>query len=122
MKAATVLVVDDEQQVRRLAEVILQAEGYQVYTAANAAEALALANHLQCGLNLLLTDMIMPETDGHDLILAIRRVCPYTDTLLMSGALLPGDARVRNYGILPKPFTMNQLLNTVKEALGGQIT
>jgi DNA-binding NtrC family response regulator len=122
MRAATVLVVDDEQQVRRLAEVILQAGGYRVYTAANGVEALALANQLQCRLNLLLTDMIMPEMDGHELILAIRRICPYMDTILMSGAFVPDDARFKNYGILPKPFTMNQLLSTVEEALGGQIT
>jgi two-component system cell cycle sensor histidine kinase/response regulator CckA len=114
--------VDDEQQVRRLAEVILQAAGYLVYTAASAADALVLANQLKCRLNLLLTDMIMPGMDGHELILAIRRICPYMDTVLMSGAFVPDDARFKNYGILPKPFTMNQLLDTVKEALGGQIT
>jgi two-component system cell cycle sensor histidine kinase/response regulator CckA len=122
MRAATVLVVDDEQQVRRLAEVILQAAGYQVYAAANAAEALVLAGQLKCSLNLLLTDMVMPEMDGHELILAIRNICPYMDTILMSGAFVPDDARFKNYGILPKPFTVDQLLNIVKDALNGQIT
>jgi DNA-binding NtrC family response regulator len=121
MRAATVLIVDDEQQVRRLAEVILQAAGYQVYTAANAADALVLAGQLKCSLNLLLTDMVMPEMDGHELILAIRNICPYMDTILMSGAFVPDDARFKNYGILPKPFTVDQLLNIVKDSLSGQI-
>lgn len=121
MRAATVLIVDDEDQVRRLAELILLAEGYQVYTAGNAVEALAIARQLECRLNLLLTDMVMPEIDGHELILSIRQVCPYMDTMVMSGGLLADDERLKNYGILPKPFTMDQLIGAVKEILGGQI-
>ena len=121
MRAATILIVDDEQQVLRMAELMLRAAGYEVYGASNATEALAFAAQVGCGLNLLLTDMIMPDIDGHDLILAIRRLCPNVDTIVMSGALLVDDVRVKNYKMICKPFTMDRLVDAVKEVLDGQI-
>jgi DNA-binding NtrC family response regulator len=120
MKSATILVVDDERPVRRLAERMLQSAGYQVCTAESPDEAIAIAERLQCGLNLLLTDMRMPGVDGHDLILKIRRICPHIDTMVYSG-FLPDDGRERNYPILPKPFTKDQLLGAVKTILDAQI-
>ena len=121
MAAATILIVDDQQQVLRMVEVMLQAAGYEVYAASNATDALAVARQVGCGLNLLLTDMMMPGIDGHDLILAIRRLCPNVDTIVMSGALSADDVRIKNYKIIWKPFTMDQLVEVVKEVLGGQI-
>ena len=121
MTAATILIVDDQQQVLRMAEVMLRAAGYEVYGAINATDALAIASQVGCELNLLLTDMIMPEIDGHELILAIRRLCPSVDTIVMSGALSADDVRVKNYKIINKPFTMDQLVEAVKEVLDGQI-
>ena len=121
MRAATILIVDDEQQVLRMAELMLRAAGYEVYGASNTTEALAFAAQVGCGLNLLLTDMIMPDIDGHDLILAIRRLCPNVDSIVMSGALLVDDVRVKNYKMICKPFTMDRLVDAVKEVLDGQI-
>ena len=121
MAAATILIVDDQQQVLRMVEVMLQAAGYEVYAASNATDALAVARQVGCGLNLLLTDMMMPDMDGHDLILAIRRLCPNVDTIVMSGALSADDVRIKNYKMICKPFTMDQLVEVVKEVLGGQI-
>ena len=120
MRAATILIVDDQQQVLRMVEFMLQAAGYEVYAASNATDALAVARQVGCGLNLLLTDMMMPDMDGHDLILAIRRLCPNVDTIVMSGALSADDARIKNYKIIWKPFTMDQLVEVVKEVLDGQ--
>ena len=121
MRPATILIVDDQQQVLQMAELMLRAAGYEVYGARNARDALAFANQVGCGLNLLLTDMIMPDIDGHELILAIRRLCPNMDTIVMSGALSADDVRVKNYKIIHKPFTMDQLVEAVKEVLDGQI-
>ena len=121
MKAATILVVDDQQQVLQMAELMLRAAGYEVYAARNATDALAIARQVGCGLDLLLTDMIMPEIDGHELILAIRRLCPNMHTIVMSGTLSADEAKVKNYKMIHKPFTMDQLVEAVKEALGGQI-
>ena len=120
MKAATILIVDDQPQVLRMAEVMLRAAGYEVCGARNATDALAFARKVGCGLNLLLTDMRMPGIDGHDLILAIRRLCPNVDTIVMSGALPADDVRIKNYKIIWKPFTMDQLVEVVKEVVDGQ--
>jgi DNA-binding NtrC family response regulator len=121
MRAETILIVDDQQQVIRIAEVMLRAAGYEVHGASNATDALAIASQVGCGLNLLLTDMIMPDIDGHDLMLALRRLCPNVDTIVMSGALSADDVRVKNYKLICKPFTMDQLVEAVKEVLDGQI-
>src|SRR5215216_1655887 len=117
MRAETILVVDDDPAVRGLAKWMLESGGYRVYAADSAKQAIALAQQLQCGLDLLLTDMAMPVTDGHDLIIAIRRMCPLVRTMAMSGALLPGESRHRDYFVLPKPFTRDELLATVKQIL-----
>jgi DNA-binding NtrC family response regulator len=103
-----------------MVEFMLQAAGYEVYAASNATDALAVARQVGCGLNLLLTDMMMPDIDGHDLILVIRRLCPNVDTIVMSGALSAEDVRIKNYTIIWKPFTMDQLVEVVKEVLDGQ--
>jgi len=120
MRTPTVLVVDDDPAVLRLSKLMLESEGYHVYAVENAKQAIAVAHELQCVLNLLLTDMVMPEVDGHDLIITIRRMCPLVKTMAMSGALLPGDSRDRNYPVLPKPFTQDQLLAAVKQILQTQ--
>ena len=121
MRAAKILIVDDQQQVLRIAEVMLRAAGYEVYVASNATDALAIADQVGCDLNLLLTDMRMPDIDGHELILALRQLCPNVDTIVMSGALSTDDVRIKNYKMIWKPFTMDQLVEVVKEVLDGQI-
>jgi DNA-binding NtrC family response regulator len=121
MRAAKILIVDDQQQVLRIAEVMLRAAGYEVYVASNATDALAIADQVGCDLNLLLTDMRMPDIDGHELILALRQLCPNVDTIVMSGALSADDVRIKNYKMIWKPFTMDQLVEVVKEVLDGQI-
>jgi two-component system, cell cycle sensor histidine kinase and response regulator CckA len=106
--------------VLRLTKWILEDEGYRVYAAETAKEALAIAEELQCGLDLLLTDMVMPVTDGHDLILAVRRMCPQTHTMAMSGAFSHGDIRQRDYFVLRKPFTRDGLLAAARQILNPQ--
>jgi two-component system, cell cycle sensor histidine kinase and response regulator CckA len=117
----TILVVDDEEAVRRFAQTILEAEGYHVHTAADASEAMDIAGRLECRLHLLVSDMIMPGCDGHQLIRSIRQLCPFVDTMLISGAFPENDMRWKDYKILPKPFTKPQLLAAAKDILDGQI-
>lgn len=104
-----------------MAGILLRAAGYEVYTASSAAEAISIADQLDCRLNLLLTDMVMPGMDGHELIAAIRRICPFMDVLAMSGALEPEDVREKGYKIVQKPFGAPALLNEVKQILEAQI-
>jgi len=65
--------------------------------------------------------MAMPDIDGHDLILTIRRICPHMDTMLMSGGFAPDDTRSKNYRIVRKPFTATQLLAAVKGILDAEM-
>lgn len=116
----TILVVDDEAAVRRLTARILHNAGYEVHTAGSANDAVALAEQLKCRLNLLLTDMRMPGIDGHELIGIIRRICPRVDTMVFSG-FIPDEERPRNYPVLAKPFTKEQLLAVVRQILDVQI-
>ncbi len=116
----TILVVDDEPAVLRLTALMLDSAGYQVFTAASAAEAIAVAERFACGLNLLITDMQMPDVDGHELIGSIRRICPYVDTMVFSG-FIPDAERPRNYPVLSKPFTQEQLLSAVRQILDVQL-
>jgi len=121
LNARSILIVDDDQPVREIARLILQSEGYVVYTAGDASEALTIAGRLDCRLNLLITDMIMSDIDGHELILAIRRMCPFVETMMISGAFTRDDARIKDYRILPKPFTKPQLVAAAKDIFDSQI-
>lgn len=116
----TILVVDDEPAVRRLAALMLKNAGYGVYMAGSAVEAIELAESLACELNLLITDMRMPGVDGHELIGRIRRICPHMDVMVFSGFIADTE-RSRNYPILAKPFTKEQLLAAVREILDVQL-
>ena len=116
---STILVVDDEPVVRRVAQLILQKAGYQVFSAGSASEAISVAERLDCRVDLLLTDMEMPHGDGHELIAVMRRMCPQIESMVFSG-FMAADGRERDYAVLAKPFTMAQLLGAVKQVLDGQ--
>ena len=117
----TVLLAEDEAQVRRLVGDILQRSGYQVLAAATPAEALALSERHAGRVHLLLTDLVMPGMSGRQLAerLTISRpdakvlyVSGYTGSLLVShGALEEGVA------YLQKPITPDTLLRKVREVL-----
>ena len=114
----TILVVDDESAVRRLVEQMLKQAGYRVCSAGSAGEALAVLERLG-GVNLLVTDIVMPGTDGHQLIGTIRQIYPHVRTMAISG-FVQKDAPDRDYRVLMKPFTGDQLLAAVKQVLDGQ--
>jgi two-component system, cell cycle sensor histidine kinase and response regulator CckA len=118
---ATILVVEDEAGIRALVRKILRRQGYQVLEAANGQDALALCRDQGQRVELLITDVLMPqmggrelverlETQGHDM--KVLYVSGYTDdTAIYSGELPPGTA------FLQKPFTLGSLLDKVKEVL-----
>jgi two-component system, cell cycle sensor histidine kinase and response regulator CckA len=119
MNTATILLVDDERPVRRMTERMLQQGGYNVYSAENAGEAVTIAEELQERLDLLVTDMRMPGTNGHQLIGMIRRICPRAGTMAISG-FLPEGIPEQDYPVLPKPFTKADLLGAVQQILDAQ--
>ena len=117
----TVLVVEDEIAVMDLIEHILTNAGYKVRTASTGGEAIAIASELSNAVDLLLTDVIMPEMQGEDLAQVIERSCPNIRTLFMSGyteetirhvAGLDEDIR-----FIGKPFTPDELLRKLRKTL-----
>jgi len=117
----TVLVVEDELAVRRIAERILLRAGYHVITATGGEEALLMCEKLGDRIDLLLTDVVMPRMNGGELAGRLARVCPGLRTLFMSG--YADHAIVNNQVLLPgthfigKPFSAAELTAKVREAL-----
>jgi two-component system, cell cycle sensor histidine kinase and response regulator CckA len=116
----TILVVEDEPGVRRLALLGLRARGYVVFEAANAAEAMAIARRASSTIDLIVSDVVMPGMSGPDLIRQLAAIAPQARAMLMSGhaesAVLPQSLALR-YAFLPKPFTPERLARKVREVL-----
>lgn len=118
----TVLVIDDEELVRFTIREILEAEGYEVIEAANGQKGVEAFqnNHV----DLIITDIIMPEKEGVETIIEIKRENPAIKILAISGG-----GRTRNMDFLKladefgadktmaKPFSTEDLINAVKECL-----
>ena len=113
-RTPTILVVDDEPQVRRLATRALEHEGYHVIQATDGLEALGLFTD-EAGIDLLVTDVRMPHTDGIVLAAALRRRYPHVPVLFMSG--FPRGTEPAPEPFLAKPFEMPALCDRVKELL-----
>jgi PAS domain S-box-containing protein len=120
----TILLVEDQPEVRALAQVVLESQGYAVLTAAEPAQAIRIAGADDTLIHLLLTDVVMPTMNGVQLAehLAFQR--PQMKVLYMSGYT---DSAVVHHGVLDestnfiqKPFTPEALSRKVREVLGPQ--
>ncbi len=117
----TVLLVDDEEAVRDVAQRMLEKHGYRVLPALDGADGLMTYMRHQKAIQAVVTDMLMPIMDGATLIRAIRRQAPELPMVAMSG--LPAqEAEARHptanvQAFLPKPFTTEQLLATLRQVL-----
>lgn len=120
MPSATILVVDDEPQIRALLRRVLWAQGYQVLLAEDAETALG---HLagEDPIDLLLTDMVMPGLSGRVLLERAMKMRPGLPMILMSGYAEYADTRYvvseLKVPFLPKPFTREELDVTLRAAL-----
>jgi CheY-like chemotaxis protein len=117
----TILLVEDQAQLRRLAKRILTELGYTVLDAATPADALTLSEHHPGEIQLLLTDVIMPLMNGRDLEARVRQLRPGVKTIFMSG--YPAET-IAHRGVLDpgvdfvqKPFTGDSLALKVREVL-----
>jgi PAS domain S-box-containing protein len=119
----TILVVEDDPGVRRLAERVLNPLGYRVLTAAAPSEALDLCESHPGPIHLLLTDVVMPAMDGGALAERVAALRSGVAVLYMSG--YSGAAIARHGGLaagsrlIQKPFTASELAREVREALDG---
>ena len=118
-----ILLVEDEPNVRRIARRILERNGYTVLEASNGAEALRVLERRQEPINLVLTDLVMPEMGGRELASKLRIVSPTSRILFMSGytedAVLRQSAMEPGAMFLDKPFTFDTLIRKVREALAA---
>jgi CheY-like chemotaxis protein len=119
-RGETLLFVEDEPDVRSLGRQALEASGYTVLEAGDGAEGLRLAEGHPGPINLVVTDVVMPELNGHELVTRLRRTRPEIKVLYMSGYIddtaLDQDA-LENAGLLRKPFGPTTLASRVHEIL-----
>ncbi|OYR19130.1 cell cycle histidine kinase CckA [Brucella thiophenivorans] len=119
--SATVLLVEDEDAVRMGGVRALQSRGYTVHEAASGVEALEVLEELNGQVDIVVSDVVMPEMDGPTLLRELRKTHPDIKFIFVSGYAedafarnLPADAK---FGFLPKPFSLKQLATAVKEML-----
>jgi CheY-like chemotaxis protein len=118
----TILLVEDEDALRKLGRTCLEDAGYKVIEATGAAEARKIAVSSAVKIDLLVTDVVMPGGSGPELAALLKQLNPELKILFMSG--YTGDLLARhgvlNPGVLllEKPFTIDTLMSSVREALG----
>jgi len=117
-----VLLVEDEEAVRKFAARALVSRGYEVLEAASGREAIDLLAETEASVDLVVSDVVMPEMDGPTLMRELRKRDPALKIIFVSG--YAEDAFAKNlpegerFTFLPKPFTLKQLIETVKTAIG----
>lgn len=119
--SAVVLLVEDEEAVRRGGKRMLETRGYTVHEAASGVEALEIMRELDGAVDIVVSDVVMPEMDGPTLLSELRKDYPDLKFIFVSGYAedafarnLPADAQ---FGFLPKPFSLKQLATAVREML-----
>ena len=121
VRRETILLVEDEETVRRFAKTALELHGFQVIAAASPDEALSLAGDSQQPIPLLLTDVVMPQMGGPELADRLKRTRPDLAVIYMSGypsTLVQGGMLDTSTRLISKPFTTAELLASIDEALG----
>jgi two-component system cell cycle sensor histidine kinase/response regulator CckA len=119
--SATVLLVEDEDAVRMGGVRALRSRGYEVHEASSGVEALEIYEALEGKIDIVVSDVVMPEMDGPTLLGELRKRNPGIKFIFVSGYAedafarnLPEDAK---FGFLPKPFSLKQLATVVKDIL-----
>ena len=112
----TILVVDDEELVLNMSQTILSSFGYRVVTANSGAKALEVFSTGNSPIDLVITDLVMPQMSGRELIEKLHGVCPGLPVISTSG-YLRASGKDSPASFLQKPFTSQELLRRVKQML-----
>ncbi len=113
--------MEDEEAVRRGGKRMLETRGYTVHEAGSGVEALEVIAEYGDTIDIVVSDVVMPEMDGPTLLRELRKIHPDMKFIFVSGYAedafaknLPADAK---FGFLPKPFSLKQLAVAVREML-----
>ena len=116
----SVMVVDDDDDLRSTIQMLLEQAGHRVFAANNGSKAIKLLGVLQGQINVILLDYMMPGMDGAQTLAYLRELHPTAKVVLISGA---DELRLRQAFVekgadfcLHKPLAMNQLLETIQRA------
>ena len=119
-----VLVIDDDEQMRKLLRQVMEWAGYEVVEAEDGRAGMKMQRKLQA--DLVITDLIMPEQEGLETITALKNLYPAVRIIAISGggrigpeAYLPAAKELGADRVFSKPFDVKELAHTVKELLGN---
>ena len=119
---AHILVIDDEVQIRDVLRTVLERVGYEVTEAGDGNEGLQI--YAEGGIDLVVTDIIMPEKGGIDTIMDLRRDFPGVKVITISGGGMCGDVSYLDMALgvgadraIGKPFVLDDFLESVEELL-----
>lgn len=118
----TILLVEDDPPLRTMIERALAKSGYRLLHARNGAEALDVAASCPEPIDLLVTDVLMPQIGGFELVARLRERYPHTKVLYMTGAwddsvAVRGGLKETGDPYLLKPFTRDELLRKIHELI-----
>lgn len=124
---ASILVIDDDPQIRRFMRMLLESDGHSVIEAGDGKA--GIATYKQTRPDLVVCDLFMPEKEGLETIQELRSAYPKMKVVAMSGGwgrsekhdFLPLAKRFGANGLLAKPFDAVTLANAVSEALGAGV-
>lgn len=115
----TILMIDDEDLLLTMGEMVLTSFGYRVLTANSGQKALEIFAQKSSEIDLVITDLVMPQMSGRELIERLRRLSPSVKIICASGFVRPPSTEEeQNY--LEKPFASQDLLRKVKQVLAGE--
>ncbi len=121
---AKILLVEDEEAVRAFAARALTSRGYTVLEASTGAEALDVMDEEEGEIDLVVSDVVMPEMDGPSLLVELRKARPDLKIIFVSGyaeeAFKKNLPENEKFHFLPKPFSLKQLATAVKETLAEE--
>ena len=119
----TVLLVDDDNAIRRVFAKALRGRGYQVVEAANGEDALTLAGSYNAPMHLVISDIMMPEMDGNELFRTLRTLYPKMRFIFISGHLTSADTEISPDGCtayIAKPMHLGDLLDLAEVIVRGR--
>lgn len=117
----TILLIDDEEIVINISEMMLKRLGYKVLKAHNGDEGLQVFEENKSKIDLIISDLEMPEMDGREVMDKVREIDPQIKVILSSGALTDADEKEVLHkgfnGFIKKPYNMNTLCDKMAELI-----